>query len=229
MKALTREPKTSWIQPMPQKGATNRFAVLADPDTHGTASAASRATSEAQRKTTGRSTELGKRKNVSWSQALEWCWYTRVPRVQYLMEEEETKSVCATARDNPRAGFRLLEAVVDSGAEESVTPPNVFPGEIHASAMSKTGGKYKAANGTRIPNLGQQKVRFNSDEGQVCGMGFQVADVERPLIAASQLASAGNRVTFEAQGGEIEHIKSGRYVLRMWVAAKDPSFPGPGK
>ena len=25
MNALTREPKTSWVQPMPQKGATNRF------------------------------------------------------------------------------------------------------------------------------------------------------------------------------------------------------------
>ena len=41
----------------------------------------------------------------------------------------------------------------------------MVPSEIHASAMSKTGGKYKAANGTRIPNLGQQKVRFHNDEG----------------------------------------------------------------
>ena len=52
-----------------QKGATNRFAVLAEPDTHGTASSASHATSKAQRKTTGRSTKLGKRKKVSWTQS----------------------------------------------------------------------------------------------------------------------------------------------------------------
>ena len=65
-----------------------------------------------------------------------------------------------------------MEAVVDSGAEESEAPPNVFPGEIHASAMSKTGGKYKAAAGTRVPNLGQQQVRFHNDEGQVFGMGY---------------------------------------------------------
>ena len=76
------------------------------------------------------------------------------------MKEEETKSVCAIAKDTPRAGFRLVEAAVDSGAEESVAPPNVFPGEMRGSAMSKTGGKYKAANGTRIPNLGQQKGSF---------------------------------------------------------------------
>ena len=176
MNALTREPKTSWTQPMPQKGATNRLAVLAEPDTHGTASAASHSTSEAQEKTMGRSTKLGKRKKVSWSQAPEWCWYTRVPRVQYLMMEEETKSVCAIAKDIPRAGFRLVEAVVDSVAEGSVVPPNVFPGEIRASAMSKTGGKYEAATGTRMPNLGQ-------------------------------------RVTFKAQGGEMEHIKTGRKMM----------------
>ena len=205
MNVLTREPKTSWTQPMPQKGATNRFAVLAEPDTHDTASTASQATSEAQRKSTGRPTKLGKRKKVSWSQETEWCWYTRVP---------QTKSVCAIAKDTPRAGFRL------------------------GGGCGGLRSEYKAANGTRIPNLGQQKVRFHN-EGQVCGMGFQIADVERPLIAASQLAAGGNRVTFKAQGGEIEHIKSGRkmmlvkkgkiYVLRMWVAANAPSFPRPGK
>ena len=62
-------------------------------------------------------------------------WYTRVPRVQYLMKEVQTKSVCAIAKDTK---------------------------EIHASAMSKTGGKYKAANGTRFQNLGQQKVIFTT-------------------------------------------------------------------
>ena len=61
------------------------------------------------------------------------------------------------------------------------------------------------------------------------------ADVERPLIVPSQLAAAGNRVTCKAQGGEIEHIKTGRkmtlvrkggiYVLRMRVAANAPGFP----
>ena len=50
---------------------------------------------------------------------------------------------------------------------------------------------------------------------------------ERPLISASQLAAAGNRVRFR---GEIEHIKTGRkmtlvrgggiYILRLRVAAK---------
>ena len=76
-----------------------------------------------------------------------------------------------------------MEAVVDSGAEESVVH-RMFsqeqPRKRHV--LSKTGGKYKAANGTRIPNLGQRQVRFHNDEGKVCGMGFQVVDVERPFF-----------------------------------------------
>ena len=71
------------------------------------------------------------------------------------------------------------------------------------------GGTHKAANGTRMLNLGQQNVRFRIHEGHVCGMVFQIADVERSLIAASQLAAAGNRVTFKAHGGDIENTKTG--------------------
>ena len=57
-------------------------------------------------------------------------------------------------------------------------------------------------------NLGQQNVRFRIHEGHVCGMVFQIADVEGSLIAASHLAAAGNRA-FKAQGGDIENIKTG--------------------
>ena len=69
----------------------------------------------------------------------------------------------AVAQDTPKEGYHSVEAVADSGAEESVVPPNVLPFEIHASARSKVGGKYKAADGTRIPNLGPQRVRVRND------------------------------------------------------------------
>ena len=58
---------------------------------------------------------------------------------------------------------RLVEAVVDSGAEESVIGPGIFPGEVVPSAMSKSGRRYRAANGARIPNLGQLDVFFHTD------------------------------------------------------------------
>ena len=135
---------------------------------------------------------------------------------------------------------RMIEAVIDSGAEESVAPPGVFPGPVTPSAMSRAGLKYKAANGPRIPNLGQQKVLFRPSEGHTCGMPFQVAEVERPLIAVSQLAAAGNEVTLDKNDGVIRckgtgrtiklERKGGVYILRMWVASSGASdFTRPGK
>ena len=135
---------------------------------------------------------------------------------------------------------RMIEAVIDSGAEESVAPPGVFPGPVTPSAMSRAGLKYKAANGSRIPNLGQQKVLFRPSEGHTCGMPFQVAEVERPLIAVSQLAAAGNEVTLDKNDGVIRckgtgrtiklERKGGVYILRMWVASSGASdFTRPGK
>ena len=51
----------------------------------------------------------------------------------------------------------VLEAVVDSGAEESVAPPGFFAAEMVPSPMSKAGGKYRAANGTRIRNWASRR------------------------------------------------------------------------
>jgi hypothetical protein len=83
-----------------------------------------------------------------------------------------------------------------------------------------------------ITNEGQQEVQFSSDEGHRCGMTWQIADVERPLIAVSHLSAAGNRVVFTKTGGEIVNIASGKkiqiqrkggvYVLRMWVPGPTP-------
>ena len=84
------------------------------------------------------------------------------------MKEAETKSVCAIAKDTPRTGFRLVEAVVDSGAEETVAH-RMFSQE-QPRKLSKTGGKYKAANSTRIPNLGQRNVRFHLNIGVEIGV-----------------------------------------------------------
>jgi hypothetical protein len=106
--------------------------------------------------------------------------------------------------------------------------------------MSKAGGKYRAANGARIPNLGQQKVPFMNDDGDKCGIVFQVAEVERPLISASQLAASGNSVVIDRSGGKIVNDKNGKvmrlvrrggvYVLKMRIPVESgPGFPGPGR
>ena len=129
---------------------------------------------------------------------------------------------------------------MDSGAEESVAPPGFFAAPVVPSPMSRAGGKYRAANGARIRNLGQQKVAFSSAEGHQCAMPFQVAEVERPLISVAQLTFAGHRVVLNATGGQIINVKSGKtielvrrggvYLLLMSVGVGPVSgFPRHGK
>ena len=130
--------------------------------------------------------------------------------------------------------------MVDSGAEQYVAPPGVFPGAVRPSAMSQSGRGYRAANGTRIRNLGETDVFFSTVDVHKCGMPFQIAEVERPLIAASQLGAAGNKVELEEHGGLIINKKSGRtiplgrkggvYVMRMYIPtarAGASGFPRP--
>jgi hypothetical protein len=71
------------------------------------------------------------------------------------------------------------------------------------------------------------KVSFLNENGGRCGTLFQIADVERPLISASQLAASGNHVIFDRKGGRIEnpltgrsmqlHRRGGVFILKMWV------------
>jgi hypothetical protein len=146
----------------------------------------------------------------------------------------------AVSKEHKGGKMKIVEAVVDSGAEESVAPPGCFPGAVVPSRMSRAGGKYRAANGARIPNLGQQKVPFVNEDGGRCGIVFQIAEVERPLISATQLAASGNSVIINSKGGKIVNDKSGKVmkltrrggvlVLRMQIPTEDgPGFPGPGR
>ena len=141
-----------------------------------------------------------------------------------------------------KKGWRLVEAVVDSGAEESVADPEQIPGELVPSAMSKAKQCYRAANNSPIPNLGQKSVQFSIDEGHACGIPFQCAQVYKPLISASQLALAGNDVVFNTFGGKIVNTstrkviklvkRGGVYLLRMWVRDQqyEPAgFPRQGR
>jgi hypothetical protein len=124
-------------------------------------------------------------------------------------------------------GHELVEAVLDSGAVNSVTNETTLDAEIKPSEMSKAGKKYRGPDGSRIPNFGQQDVQFVTDEGFKCGLTMQVADVERPLIAVSHLSEAGNDVILNKSGGKVVNLKTGKtiavhrkgnlYVLRMWV------------
>ena len=145
----------------------------------------------------------------------------------------------AVAKDKERKGFRLVEAVFNFGAEDSVAPPRVFSDPIVLLAMSKAGGRYREADGYRVPNIGQPAVCFRTHEGIAAGFFFQTAEIERPLISASQLATSGNRVLFSAAGTKIINETTGKRtalrkrggidVLRMWIPLNPKEFIGQGR
>ena len=103
--------------------------------------------------------------------------------------------------------------------------------------MQRAGGRYRAANGGRLPNLGQQLAGFRTPEGHECSLRFQVAGVEQPLVSVSQLARTGHRVEFGPDEGWIVHQQSGRrirllrtggvYMLEMLVRDAGTARPGP--
>ena len=133
-----------------------------------------------------------------------------------------------------------VEVLVDSGAAESVIPPTTLPAHpVRQNAASLGGEQYLTADGKEIPNKGEQQVRFRTDEGHRCALTFQVTDVTKPLLSATQLADTGHEVIFRKTGGVIRHTRTGReirfirksglYILKMWVEppdAKDFGRPG---
>ena len=62
--------------------------------------------------------------------------------------------------------------------------------------MSRAGACYRTASGAPIPNVGELDVQFLTNEVYPAEILFQLADIERPLIAVSDLAKAGNSVEF---------------------------------
>ena len=86
---------------------------------------------------------------------------------------------------------------MDSGAAESVIPPMELPGHpVIQNAASLSGDEYLTADGKTIPNTGEQKVSFRTQEGHRCARTFQVTDVTKPLLSATQLAGTGHEVIF---------------------------------
>ena len=110
------------------------------------------------------------------------------------------------------AGTQVVRAGVDSGANESVTPPGIAE-PVVPSAMSRAGLSYTSANGGEIANLGKTTVRFVNTEGQGMKIDLQVGEgLTQPLVSVAALVDAGNVVTFDKTGGWIRSLRTGKQV-----------------
>ena len=126
-------------------------------------------------------------------------------------------------------GYELVEMLVDSGASETVVPPQVVSSaEVVPSDASRRGVMYEVANGSSIPNLGQKTFRAATQEGHVRDLTAQVADTNKSLMSVSRLVAAGNTVVFSPEGSYIQdgsgetiglEASAGMYTVKLWVAA----------
>ena len=107
--------------------------------------------------------------------------------------------------------YVTIEAAVDSAAGETVGPKevfNMFP--LKPSTGSISGRHYVSATKHRTPNLGERKVKFETDEGEMTSMTIQEADIGKVLISVDQLVENGNEVNLTRKNPHIKNLKTGK-------------------
>ena len=136
-----------------------------------------------------------------------------------------------------QGSWERLPIKIDSGAVETVMPKDMaeqFP--IEQTQRSRTGGGFRAANGTHIQHHGQRKLQGYGDEFQTLNLIAQVADVKTALASVFRMVEAGNAVHFEKGNCFIQHLatgavtpmleRSGGYEIGLWVPTGTPPDQG---
>ena len=138
------------------------------------------------------------------------------------------------------------KVTIDSGAAESVMPRGMLENEPLVEGEAKRlGVRYVAANGAKMDNYGEKKVRFRKEGlSGVSNMLFQVTDVGKPLASVARILDKGNSVVFSRKpsGSYIVNDQSGRkiplveekgtFVMEVEYlepGAKEGGFAGQGK
>ena len=75
--------------------------------------------------------------------------------------------------------WELSSSIVDSGPINSVAPPDESSVHITESQSSVSGLRYDTADGTRIPNLGQETSEAVSEQGSAMSQTLQIVDISR--------------------------------------------------
>ena len=121
------------------------------------------------------------------------------------------------------------EITVDSAAEESVCP-HKWAEQFGTSPVVK-GHELRLVNasGGKITHYGSRKVAFQADGAvRTLGMGFEVTDVKKPLMAVCRICEKGNVVQFgpNAQDNYIMNIASGE---KLFLKRRGNSYVLPGE
>ncbi len=146
------------------------------------------------------------------------------PECAVLEEQYDDEALMADA-------VRTIKIALDSGAGNHVAGPEDVEGfKIQPSKASKKGLGFIAANGARIPNLGEAGVGMKEQRGGTINSVFQIAEVSRPLYSVSKICDEGCDVHFCASHawitkGDVEIARfpreQGLYVAEMMLQPPD--------
>ena len=133
--------------------------------------------------------------------------------------EVEDGGVAVAAVIAPQTPARCrMTVALDSGAGDHVVGPDDIPNfNIEPSAGSRAGRGFIAANGNKIANLGQSKVRvMDSEANSAFRSVVQVAEVSRPLYSVSKICDSnpGVEVTFNSRAAQVKD-KNGKIVAKF--------------
>ena len=113
-------------------------------------------------------------------------------------DKEVNEVPVGTVKNGHDDHYEIINVTVDSGAYNTVGPPQVGTYfKIANTEASKTGRHYRAANGTAIRNYGQRVVRGTNEVGMPVSLPIQVADVNKVLGSVREMVKAGNKVVFD--------------------------------
>ena len=97
--------------------------------------------------------------------------------------------------------------MVDSGSQPNVANASVeFPKHVvRESDGQRSGVRYRCADGSTIPNLGEFDVVHREQNGKLYKFTFQNAPVHTTIVSVKYLVTRDCVVTFHRDGGHIEY------------------------
>jgi len=135
---------------------------------------------------------------------------TELVKSELLTSDELVKSELVKSEEPVKGGEFVTSGVYT----------NRFGFETNVVEVNGIGDTEDVSRSVRW-NIGEQKPQEVNgiSEDQLTGpvaLRFNISSVQRPLAAASKVASSGNRITLEGEGGFIESVATGeRIALRI--------------
>ena len=130
-------------------------------------------------------------------------------------ESEKRKPFVQRLREQLASMVKVRKGLtVDSGEADHVMPAGwLWFLKVRPSPGSRSGLHYVAANGARLPNQGQSRLRFMSSEGAIASILFQIAAINKPLVSVSKLVDDGYDVIFNNVESYIINKETGKKII----------------